>query len=422
MKFFYTTGSLPSIQTVAGVVLGLLFSLFSANQPQQQPEMAWHQPNIRKITLPANFVDDSPVGQDRVSTGWISLFDGHSLFGWRKASDANWRVEGAHIVVDGGEPGLLRTASQFDQFELIVEYACDQETNSGVFVHTSPKPGFDDAMEIEIVGSKLENQTGSIAGRQKVPGQSPKREEFNQLTIRVEGGFINVDLNEKRINRYVIPQQAAGRGYVGLQYSSGMIRFRKILLRPLFSDREEKFTDLSKWKVSADSSFRSSINDEGDLVLTGGPGYVESLKSYGNLVLQMKCSISNGGNSGVFFRCIPGENTNGYESQIDNSGKRSDPTTPSNCGTGGIFRRMDARRIVAEDESWFAITIVAEGPHVAVWVNGYQVTDWTDLRKPDRNPRRGQRTQAGTLMLQGHDDQTTVRFRELRVAELRDRW
>ena len=29
--------------------------------------------------------------------------------------------------------------------------------------------------------------------------------------------------------------------------------------------------------------------------------------------------------------------------------------------------------------------IVADGPHFSVWVNGYQVTDWTDDRKPDKN-------------------------------------
>jgi hypothetical protein len=72
---------------------------------------------------------------------------------------------------------------------------------------------------------------------------------------------------------------------------------------------------------------------------------------------------------------------------------------------------------MADDFDWFTKTIVATGPHFAVWVNGYQVTDWTDERKPDENPRKGLRLKAGTLQLQGHDPTTDLRFRNLRAAE-----
>ena len=54
----------------------------------------------------------------------------------------------------------------------------------------------------------------------------------------------------------------------------------------------------------------------------------------------------------------------------------------------------------------------------ATLVNGYQVTDWTDDRKPDPNPRRGLRTEPGTISLQAHDPTTNIRFRNLRIAEL----
>jgi hypothetical protein len=109
---------------------------------------------------------------------------------------------------------------------------------------------------------------------------------------------------------------------------------------------------------------------------------------------------------------------NGYESQIHNGFKDGDRNRPFDCGTGGIFRRIDARRVVADDLTWFHKTIVVDGPHVAVWVNGYQVTDWTDDRKPDENPRKGLRLASGTIMLQGHDPTTDISFRNLRIAEM----
>ena len=55
---------------------------------------------------------------------------------------------------------------------------------------------------------------------------------------------------------------------------------------------------------------------------------------------------------------------------------------------------------------------------MAVWVNGVQVSDWTDTRKPDPNPRRGLRLEAGTIMIQGHDPTTDLSFRNLRIVEM----
>jgi hypothetical protein len=151
-----------------------------------------------------------------------------------------------------------------------------------------------------------------------------------------------------------------------------------------------------------------------------GRGQLETLSSYGDFVLQLEC-ITHAPelNSGIFFRCIPGEQMNGYECQIQNAVRDGDRTQPVDCGTGGFFRRQDARRVVADDLKWFYMTIIADGPHMAAWVNGYQVSDWTDTREPDPNPRRGLRLEAGTIMIQGHDPTTDLSFRNLRIAELR---
>jgi hypothetical protein len=120
----------------------------------------------------------------------------------------------------------------------------------------------------------------------------------------------------------------------------------------------------------------------------------------------------------VFFRSIPGEFWNGYESQIQNGYKDGDRTKPVDCGTGGIYRRVSARKVVADDFTWLTKTIVADGPQIAVWVNGYQVTDWTDRRKPHANPRSGLRMAPGTIILQSHDPTTNFDFRNIRLAEL----
>ena len=112
---------------------------------------------------------------------------------------------------------------------------------------------------------------------------------------------------------------------------------------------------------------------------------------------------------------------NGYESQIQNQFKNEDRAQPVDCGTGGIFRRTDARRVNANDLEWFSNTIFATGPHISVWVNGYQVTDWTDTRKPDANPRKGLRLEKGTIIFQGHDPTTDVLIRNVGAKEIAPR-
>jgi hypothetical protein len=146
---------------------------------------------------------------------------------------------------------------------------------------------------------------------------------------------------------------------------------------------------------------------------------LESAGQFADFVLQL--DVLCGGkqlNSGIFFRSIPGEFWQGYESQIHNGYKNGDRTQPVDFGTGGIYRRQPARKVVADDGAWFHKTLVATGPHVAVWVNGYPVSDWTDTRAKHDNPRQGLRLEKGTLSIQGHDPTTNLSFRKLRAAEL----
>ena len=165
-----------------------------------------------------------------------------------------------------------------------------------------------------------------------------------------------------------------------------------------------------------------TVTVEGNLEVRNGRGQIETVDKFGNFVLQLD-AISHGVhlNSGVFFRCIPGEEMNGYESQVHSGFQDNDRSQPLDAGSGGIFRRKNARWVASNDFEWFTKTIVADGPHIAVWVNGYMVNDWVDTRKPNPNPRRGYRAEPGTIMLQGHDPTTRFSFRNIRIAEIRPR-
>ncbi|NQT15606.1 MAG: DUF1080 domain-containing protein, partial [Planctomycetes bacterium] len=153
-----------------------------------------------------------------------------------------------------------------------------------------------------------------------------------------------------------------------------------------------------------------------------GKGQLETVGQYADFTLQLEVFVNGEAlNSGIFFRSIPGDPMNGYECQIQNGCTDGDRTKPQDCGTGGFFRRQDARRIVAKDFEWFHMTLHADDKHMAAWVNGVPVSNWSDNRPPNENPRKGLRLEAGTIIIQGHDPTTDLSFRNLRIAEIPDR-
>jgi len=355
--------------------------------------------------------------------GWLLLFDGESLFGWRAVGDADFRVEDGRIVATKGDVCLLRTTTQFSDYELQVDFRAAKGTNSGVFLRTSPEPTQvdRDCYELNIAPADNPFPTGSFVGREKVEVPVTD-EEWHTFEVTAEGGHFVIKLDGETVLDYT-DEKPLGKGYIGLQHNEGKIEFRNVKLKPLGFQSIFNGKDLSGWIEYPEMASQFSVTEEGWLNVKNGRGQLETEDQYGDFILQLSC-YSNGEhlNSGIFFRCIPGSQMDGYESQIQNGFEGDDRTRPLDCGTGGIFRRKNARKVVSNDFEWFTKTVIADGPHVAVWVNGYPITDWTDKRKPNANPRRGLRTEAGTLMIQGHDPTTDLSFRNLLVAPIPSRW
>ncbi len=366
----------------------------------------------------------------QLADGWISLFDGHSLYGWRAETNANFRVVAGTIVADAGNVGLLRTTSQFSDFELHVEFQATAQTNSGVFLRTPPTPRnpATDCYEINIAPTDNPYPTGGIVKR--IKAQTPdtadaiEEDAWRSFDITVQGPVVEVRL-DGNIVATVTDDQRLGRGYIGLQFREGRIAFRNIRLRPLGTESLFNEKDLSGWKEYPEMASRfyvKTVDGRPALHVDSGRGQLESNERFGDFVLQLECKTHAPKlNSGVFFRCIPGEPMMGYECQIQNGYHEADRSRPEDCGTGGFFRRKNARRIVADDETWFHLTLIAEGPHMAAWVNGEQVSDWSDTRKAHENPRKGLRLAPGSLILQGHDPTTNISFRHLRAVEMAPR-
>jgi len=178
--------------------------------------------------------------------------------------------------------------------------------------------------------------------------------------------------------------------------------------------------DLTGWKPIPGHRSVFSVTSEGWLHVKGGNGDLQTESQWGDFILQLQIR-TNGEhlNSGIFFRANPGLFWSGYESQIRNQWRDNDRTQPVDFGTGGLYGRQPARKVVSNDREWFTKTIIAHGYHIAIWVNGYQVVDFTDTRPlNENNARAGARSRPGVISIQGHDPTTDLYFRNIQIVEL----
>jgi hypothetical protein len=136
--------------------------------------------------------------------------------------------------------------------------------------------------------------------------------------------------------------------------SGSTLSLKSVKLRPVGSQSLFTGKKLDGWKVNAADPKRMAskweVTKDGELSVKDGPGDLVSETEFDIFVLQLECKTNGKAlNSGVFFRCIPGQYQNGYEAQIHNGFKDDDRTRPADFGTGAIYRRVPARKVVSND-------------------------------------------------------------------------
>lgn len=320
--------------------------------------------------------------------GWILLFDGESPTGWNGKGGV--RIADERIILPADGKGEITW-----QFP--------------------PPPAFELAFEAK----------GTVALRLESSGT----------------GVENIYQSPDAWTTHAFQHDSRNGGLKSFGFRGvGMAEIRGIRLRPLGAKSLFNGQDLSGWSIFEGKKSRFDVKN-GLLTVEDGPGDLQTDGRYKDFLLQLECR-TNGKhlNSGVFFRCRPGEYQNGYEAQINNNFLTNetkeyaveihDPVThqllekrkilspAADFGTGAIYRRIPTGRQVAKDGQWFTFTVLASGNHLATWVDGIPTVDWFDNRPPSDNARTGFRKDAGHISLQGHDPTTNLSFRNFRIVEL----
>lgn len=175
---------------------------------------------------------------------------------------------------------------------------------------------------------------------------------------------------------------------------------------------------LDGWRAS-DKPGTFSVKD--GAILVQGPRshlfYVGPVQQHDFRNFELKVDVMTfpKANSGVYFHTRwqeVGWPERGYEVQVNNS--HSDTSR-----SGGLWGVKDFPRVIAPDGQWFTLTTRVEGKRVTTRINGEVVADYTEESPIVRKKGLEQRYLAsGTFALQGHDPESTVHFRNIKVKVL----
>lgn len=143
--------------------------------------------------------------------GWISLFDGKTLAGWKiNENPQSFQVIDGTIKVDGPRAHLFYEGPvsnhNFKNFEFKAQVKTEPGANSGIFIHTVflesgwPSKGY----EIQVNQTHGDwRKTGSVYSFADVKEVYVKDNEWYTEYIMVKDGKITVKINGETVVEYV---------------------------------------------------------------------------------------------------------------------------------------------------------------------------------------------------------------------------
>lgn len=166
--------------------------------------------------------------------GWTQLFDGKSLDGFTQTGEANWRIEDGAMVADKGKGGHLVSKSSYKNFHIYVEFWADEAANSGIFVRCDPaKIGAKTCYEMNIFDKRPDPSygTGAIVYIAEANPQVKAAGKWNTMEVIAKGRDLSIIMNGQKTSQAHVGLW--DEGHFTLQYGSGVIKFRKVAIKPL---------------------------------------------------------------------------------------------------------------------------------------------------------------------------------------------
>jgi hypothetical protein len=183
---------------------------------------------------------------------------------------------------------------------------------------------------------------------------------------------------------------------------------------------------LQGWKASENPA---SWRVENSVLIADGPrshlfytGPVRDAR-FKNFELEAEVMTTPGANSGIYFHTDyqeKGYPNKGFEIQVNNT-HRGEGNYRERKKSGSLYGVRNQYKTLAKDNEWFRVNILVRGKNIQVRLNNALLVDFTEPDPPIvAEDGRGRIISSGTFALQGHDPQSKVMFRGIRVRPLPD--
>jgi len=189
------------------------------------------------VLLAAGFtaIHLAPPASGQTGPGWVQLFDGKTTDGWSPTGEANWRIEDGAIVADKGKGGHLVSKDSYKNFMIYSEFWSDEKANSGIFIRCKdPKAiGAKSCYEMNIFDARPDPSygTGAIVYFAEANPALKAAGKWNTFEILADGRHLAITLNGQKTAE--VRSGMFEEGHLTLQYGAGVIKFRKVAIKPL---------------------------------------------------------------------------------------------------------------------------------------------------------------------------------------------
>lgn len=172
--------------------------------------------------------------------GWTTLLDGAKGFdeNWQRIGAANWRIVDGVAQADTGEKGkssYLMTKKAYGDFMLRAEFWVSDDANSGIYMRC---PDVNDITDMNCTEANIFDQrpdqtyaTGAITHLSAIRNGPKAGGKWNTFEITANGPRIVVVMNG--VKTAETDKSHALRGNIGLQWAAGVVKFRKVEIKPL---------------------------------------------------------------------------------------------------------------------------------------------------------------------------------------------
>jgi hypothetical protein len=203
-----------------------------------------------------------PIQHKSFDEGWIQLFNGKDLSGWKQVGDGSHYVEDGLIASHGGMGLLYWTKEKFSNCTIRVVFKMQKfNSNSGVFIRIPIEPreawmpvhyGYEVQIDNHPETSNEDEYhiTGTLYSLTKPLAKSGKPgPEWNTMEIMLDGPRTIVYLNGEKVTDYkegdAVPERkfdfepVRGRrpneGYIGLQNhgNDDIVYFKEVAVKQL---------------------------------------------------------------------------------------------------------------------------------------------------------------------------------------------